>query len=289
MFRRCLQKRHRLKPSGMKERRESMPTLFEQAISHIKAGDIEMGKQFLAEVLKQNPRDEKAWLWMTKCVTDTEQKRYCFDRVLKINPQNQHALEGLGWLNKSVSPSSQPAAKIVQQPIHQRKPQKKNSLIPLLAVIGLLGIVCICGIALLVFPAFVNSSVSSQQNNPVPVQKTRPNYAQMLETNGFTYSMSDNEGNPSYTSPCGAAAIVKPDNVGFIVDDLSSDRDCATADIGRIIGVMYPSEVFDCVVTTIALLDGFDQMLTRTAVGYKITVAVTEYEHTLVVIIFDPR
>ena len=225
---------------------------------------------------------------MTKCVTNTEQKRYCFDQVLKINPQNQYALKSLSWLNKPVPPNSQPVAKIVQQPVHQRKPQKKNSLILILAVIGLLGIVCIGGIALLVFPVIVNSSASSQQNNPVPTQKARPNYAQMLETNGFTYDMSDNEGNLTYSSPCGAIAVVKPDSVGFVVSH-SSDNKCAAADMGRIISVMYPPEVFDSVFTTMNLLDGFDQMLTRTAVGYKFSVVITEYEHTLVVIIYNLR
>jgi hypothetical protein len=261
-----------------------MLTQFEQAVTHIKAGEIEKGKQLLAEVIKQNPRDEKAWLWMTKCVTNTEQERYCFNQVLKINPQNQHALKGLERLNKPVPPNSQPAAKIVQQPIYQRKSQKKNLLIPILAVIGLLCVVCVGGGVLL----GLISNASSSQNNPVPAQKTRPNYTQMLETNGFTYVMSDNDGNPSYSSACDAVAVVRADSVGFVVSH-SSDNNCATADIGRVISIMYPSEVFDTTFTSINSIDGFDQMLTRTAAGYKITVVITEYESTLIIAIYDPR
>jgi micrococcal nuclease len=98
-----------------------MLTPFEQAITFIKVGDIEKGKQLLIEVLKQNPKDEKAWLWMTRCLTDPEQKRYCFDRVLKINPQNQYALEGLKRLEDSVPAMLQTKA-MQEQAVEKKQP-----------------------------------------------------------------------------------------------------------------------------------------------------------------------
>jgi ferric-dicitrate binding protein FerR (iron transport regulator) len=87
--------------------------MFEQAVAHIRAGKIEKALPLLIEVLKQNPGDENAWLWMTRCVTEPEQKRYCFEKVLKINPQNQFALRGLRHLNK---PVSQPVSQGVSPP-----------------------------------------------------------------------------------------------------------------------------------------------------------------------------
>ena len=96
-----------------------MATLLEQAVAHIQAGELEKGKQTLAEILKQNPRDENAWLWLARCVTDPEQVRYCFERILKINPQNQHASEGLRRLNNPVSPPTQPRV-IQEQPAQKR-------------------------------------------------------------------------------------------------------------------------------------------------------------------------
>ena len=85
-----------------------MSTMLEQAVAHIRAGEIEKARSLLIEVLKQNPSDEAAWLWMTKCVVETEQKRYCFERVLKLNPQNQYAIRGLRHLTKPISPPTQP-------------------------------------------------------------------------------------------------------------------------------------------------------------------------------------
>lgn len=98
-----------------------MPTTLEQAIAYIRAGEIEKARSLLITVLKQNPGDENAWLWMSRCVTETEQKRYCFEKVLKINPQNQYASRGLRHLTQPVSPPVQPEV-IAQQPVRKRGP-----------------------------------------------------------------------------------------------------------------------------------------------------------------------
>jgi len=99
-----------------------MPTMLEQAIAQIKAGEIEKAKPLLIDWLKQKPNDENAWLWMTKCVTDTQQQRYCFEKVLKINPQNQYAIRALRHLTIPVSPPTQPKVSQSQpmQPIPKR-------------------------------------------------------------------------------------------------------------------------------------------------------------------------
>jgi predicted Zn-dependent protease len=94
----------------LKEDGNIMATRFEQAVAYIRAGETEKGRQLLIEVLKQSPQDENAWLWMSRCVTDPERKRYCFDRVLKINSQNQHAIEGLRRLNRAGPATMQPEA-----------------------------------------------------------------------------------------------------------------------------------------------------------------------------------
>ena len=109
-----------------------MATSLEQAVAHIQAGELEEGKHILARILKQNPRDETAWLWLALCVTDTEQEKYCFDRILKINPQNQYAIEGLRRLNNSVPPPTQPKVK-QQEPLREGRP---GDVILTLAIVG---------------------------------------------------------------------------------------------------------------------------------------------------------
>lgn len=112
-----------------------MQTLLEQAVAYIKDGDKEKGKQLLIEVLKQNPKDENAWLWMSKCVTSEKQKRDCFQQVLQINPNNKFAIEGLHRLDNFPN----------KQSVNQVKNSKKrnSSTTIILVIISILACVCI--------------------------------------------------------------------------------------------------------------------------------------------------
>jgi hypothetical protein len=125
-----------------------MTTPLAQAVALIKEGNIAHARAILIEILKQNLRDENAWLCMTFCVLEGEQKRYCFERVLKLNPQNQHAIAGLRRLNNSGSPP--PPLEADQQPT---KPQVLRFLIQILGmVVAGLVLVLICVYVLLFVP-----------------------------------------------------------------------------------------------------------------------------------------
>ena len=78
-----------------------MTNFLQQAITAIKSGDKATGKQLLIdEVLKQNPRDENAWLWMTQVADADEDRVNYLQHVLKINPNNEAAKRGLAALQK---------------------------------------------------------------------------------------------------------------------------------------------------------------------------------------------
>lgn len=85
-----------------------MPDTLEQTIAMIKAGDTEKGRQGLRQILKSEPDNEKAWLWLSS-LTDTAQERYaCLERVLAINPENKWARRGLRALNTKLPADPQP-------------------------------------------------------------------------------------------------------------------------------------------------------------------------------------
>ncbi len=124
-----------------------MNPLLEQAASYIKAGDTEKGKQLLIEVIKHDPNDENAWLWMSRCVRTVEQKRECFDRVLKINPQNPHALEGLRRLDAANN-------NLVGQRPHQTAAskssiKKQNNTLLIIGGIVALGLTLVCAFVII--------------------------------------------------------------------------------------------------------------------------------------------
>ena len=76
----------------------------QQAIAAIKAGDKATGKRLLIdEVLRTNPRNENAWLWMTQ-VADADEDRINYLRhVLKINPNNEAAQRGVEALQQKLA------------------------------------------------------------------------------------------------------------------------------------------------------------------------------------------
>ena len=91
----------------------------QQAITAIKSGDKVTGQQLLAQVIKAEPKNETAWLWMTTLTDDPEKKRYCLKTVLQINPNNEMAKKGLATLEPSQSLKSvdvPEAENIVSQP-----------------------------------------------------------------------------------------------------------------------------------------------------------------------------
>jgi len=74
------------------------PTIKENldlAAEAIKRGDIESGKVRLALVLQREPNNVLAWLWMSRCFQDRENKIRCLRKILEIDPNNKHALEGI--------------------------------------------------------------------------------------------------------------------------------------------------------------------------------------------------
>jgi hypothetical protein len=69
------------------------------AIEAIKAGNKQLGQQLLAQILQADPNNEQAWLWMS-AVVDEDKRKYCIERVLKINPNNILASQALSELNQ---------------------------------------------------------------------------------------------------------------------------------------------------------------------------------------------
>lgn len=77
-----------------------MNEILQQAKAFIKAGQKKKGGQILAQIVKQQPDNEEAWFLLARCVSSKQQKTYCLDKVLKINPQNINATDALQKLQQ---------------------------------------------------------------------------------------------------------------------------------------------------------------------------------------------
>ncbi len=113
-----------------------MSDTLQKAMATIKAGNKTAGKQLLTDILKTDPDNEEAWLWMTKVVDSNSERIKCLQQALRINPNNetaQYVLASLqGQDNTSSTPlvksnAPAPVKKISTQNQPARKPLKRLS------------------------------------------------------------------------------------------------------------------------------------------------------------------
>ncbi|MBN1888035.1 MAG: tetratricopeptide repeat protein [Thermoflexales bacterium] len=80
--------------------------LFHQAMALIKSGQKAQARRLLVQLTLEQPDHELAWLWLSDLLEQPEQRRYCLQRVLQANPDNQLAQHGLGVMNRQAQPSA---------------------------------------------------------------------------------------------------------------------------------------------------------------------------------------
>lgn len=88
-----------------------MSNQLQQAIAAIKAGDKETGRRLLAEIIKNEPTNENALLWMTQILDSKKNRIKCLQKVLEINPNNEMAKRGLARLQTQIPPLPKPVNK----------------------------------------------------------------------------------------------------------------------------------------------------------------------------------
>jgi hypothetical protein len=73
--------------------------LLQRAITHVNAGELDQGRALLEKILEQDPKNDRAWVWLSGCVDDPMQRRICLQQALSANPTNQAALDGMRALD----------------------------------------------------------------------------------------------------------------------------------------------------------------------------------------------
>ncbi len=79
-----------------------------QGVAALKSGDKEDAQKWLRLALKRNPNDVTAWLWMSGAVESHEERLECLQQVLRIDPNNEHALMGISKLKATPKPVEEP-------------------------------------------------------------------------------------------------------------------------------------------------------------------------------------
>ena len=83
-----------------------MPTI-EDGRSAAAQGNLQQARLIFEAILQENPRSEDAWLNLADVLTDTNDKRICYENVLKIDEDHQAAREALRNLEPEADPLRQ--------------------------------------------------------------------------------------------------------------------------------------------------------------------------------------
>lgn len=80
---------------------------FKLGVQAARSGDYQKAQGYFAQAVRVNPNSEKGWLYLGHCLSETEKRVQCYQRVLKLNPSNQEAHKALLSLNRSNQPQEE--------------------------------------------------------------------------------------------------------------------------------------------------------------------------------------
>lgn len=80
--------------------RGQIQLLLREAVASARSGNRSWAQECLGRILKADPYNEEAWLWMSTVLETPAEKRFCLEKVLAVNPQNAQAQAGLLYLDQ---------------------------------------------------------------------------------------------------------------------------------------------------------------------------------------------
>lgn len=150
---------------------QDIERILQAGIAAARSGDRTRARQLLEAVLRRDENNEKAWIWLASVVTTTEERRFCLERVLQINPGNARARAALQRLNGGDNARTT-----------QGRSGFMNILIGIIAIGGLA--LLILGIAFVLFPGD-QSSLQIPTNTPAPIAQLPAESPTPLPTSTF--------------------------------------------------------------------------------------------------------
>lgn len=100
-----------------------------KGIALAKAGRSLEARKVLGQVVRENPKSVRGWLWLAGVVETEEQQRYCLERVLLLNPQDEICKQILIKM-RSGSVNGIPNPNPVAEDLGNRIAKRKNPTIP---------------------------------------------------------------------------------------------------------------------------------------------------------------
>lgn len=80
--------------------------LYQEAMKAIQKGDKTLARDLLTRLIKAEPQNSDYWLWLSTVVESVKERTYCLQEVIRRDPKNMTARQGLILMGVSV-PSDQ--------------------------------------------------------------------------------------------------------------------------------------------------------------------------------------
>jgi hypothetical protein len=93
----------------------------DNGINAAKAGDAATARKLLKQVVKEDPDNELALMWLASSVTSSAERRLYLQQVVRINPNNQRARQALAQLSTKDANSVASVARQVEQDQSQQR------------------------------------------------------------------------------------------------------------------------------------------------------------------------
>jgi hypothetical protein len=78
---------------------------------------ISIASSIIQQALHEDSNRAMDWLWYAAHISNPAEKRYCIERALYIDPNNQQAIEQIEWLNAQQKRSAQKRPVTIMNPI----------------------------------------------------------------------------------------------------------------------------------------------------------------------------
>lgn len=150
----------------------------DDGIIALRTGEKEKARALIAKAIKEEPQNEKAWMWMFNASVNDKEKIACLKQILQINPKNTKALAMLENLTNSVDSFSEQSAQQqlpksqenLNSPVVTPKPPKNNSIAIAIVSIFSICIVSFCCILLTYKPASSENTPSINISNKTSIR-----------------------------------------------------------------------------------------------------------------------
>lgn len=177
----------------------------QKAIQFVKEDKKIEGGRILAKLVKEEPDNEQAWLWLSVCVAPVEQKRHCLKQALRINPNNEQAKKQIDRLEEfqpvfiNASPSLETAINRGKSQEKAANRQRNKTTIVSKYLIGCFALLLLTGLCLagvwilrrqgyLNFPTTNNSPIFSQSIKPLSEFNNEDIRKSLLTPNDLTFA-----------------------------------------------------------------------------------------------------